>query len=170
MKRNFLPLMTLPLMLIACGGDTKTYTDEEGNKVEVTQKGDGDEVNMNVSSKDGDMSIKAGDAVDANAKLPYDLPLIGDSKIAAQMNASDESGETGAMVTLVTDKSAQEAFDFYKKALTDSGFKVESEMSTNDMRMLAGEKDDKSGVAITITKGQDENAGKTSVMIFAGKQ
>ncbi len=170
MKRIFFPLLTLPLALAACGGDTKTYTDDEGNKVEVTQKGDGEEVDMNISTKDGDMTIKAGDAVDSNAKLPYDLPMIGGATVSAQMSATDDKGEKGAMVTLMTDKSAEEAFAFYKKAMVDGGFKVESEMTTNDMRMLGGKRDDKSGVAITISPGQGDDANKTAVMIIAGME
>lgn len=170
MKRIFIPLMSLPLALSACGGDTKTYTDEDGNKVEVTKKGDGEEMDMNISTKDGDVSIKAGDAVDTNAKLPYDLPMIGGATVSAQMSSTDDKGEKGAMVTLMTDKSAEEVFAFYKKAMADGGFKVESEMTTNDMRMMAGKRDDKNSVAITISPGQGDDANKTAVMIIAGME
>ncbi len=170
MKHILAPVFVLPLILSACGGDSKTYTDEDGNKVEVTQKGDGESVNMNVKSKDGNVTIKAGDAVDAKAALPYDLPLIGGATVAAQMSSTDEKGEEGAMVTFTTDKSADEVFAFYKKALNDGGFKVESEMTTNDMRMLAGKRDDKHSVAVTVTSGKDADAGKTSVMVVSGME
>lgn len=170
MKRFLIPLCALPLILSACGGDTKTYTDDEGNTVEVTQKGEGDDVNINVSSDEGEMTIKAGDSVDTAAKLPYDLPMLSGAVTSAQMTASDGKGETGAMVTLTTDKSPDEVYAFYKKALTDGGFKIESEVTANDMRMLGGERDDKSSVAINITPGKGEDAGKTSVLIIAGME
>ena len=170
MNRFLMPLMALPLSLTACGGDTKTYTDEDGNKVEVTQKGDGEDVNVNVSSKDGDLTIKAGDSVDANAKLPYDLPMIGGATVSAQMSATDDKGEKGAMVTFVTDKSAEETYAFYKDAMADGGFKIENEMTSNDMRMLSGKRDDQTGIAITITPGEGDDADKTSVMIIAGME
>ena len=170
MKRYLTPVLALPLIRTACGGDSKTYTDDEGNTVEVTNKGDGDDVNVDIKSKDGDLSIKAGDSVDADAALPYDLPMIGGATVSAQMSATDDKGAKGGMVTFVTDKTAEEAFDFYKSALTDAGFAIESEATMNDTRMLSGKHKDGKGVAITISKGEGDDAGKTSVMVIAGME
>lgn len=169
MNRHFFCFVAATLVLTACS-DTKTYTDSEGNKVDVTQKGDRDSVDMNISSKDGNMKIKAGDAVDADAALPYDLPMIDGAEVGAQMSSSGDKGEKGAMVTFTTRKSPDEVLAFYKDALTDAGFKVENEASMNEMRMVSGKRGEKEGVAVTITKGEGDDAGKTSVLVLAGME
>ena len=169
MKRHILPLIAAPLLLSACG-DTNTYADADGNEVEVSQKGDGDTVDIKMASKDGDMTIKAGDAVDGDAALPYDLPLIAGAEVGAQMTASGDKGKKGGMVTFTTDKSADEVLAFYKNALTEAGFNIENEASMNDARMVGGKRGEKESIAVTITSGEGDASGKTSVMVLAGME
>ncbi len=172
MLRPMIAIAALPLLLVACGGETsKVYTDAEGNTVEVTESSaDGENVDVNIKSKDGTMNIKGGASADANVKMPFDLPKIAGSTVAAHMTANTADGENGAMVTLQSNQSAEDAFAFYKKALTDGGFSIEGEMTANETRMITAKRGEKDGVLVTITPGEGGESGNFNIMIAAGGQ
>ena len=175
MRKSVLTLALLPLLtLTACGDDEKTvYKDGEGNSVTVKTDGkdsDGN-VNINLSSKDGDVSINAGDNVDQKVAMPFDLPRLAGAKIVAHMSAKGTDNANGAMVQMTTTQSVDDVIAFYKKSATEAGFEVKSEVTVNNMKQISAERAagaKKDSFMLSVTPGEGDDAGQTSVSLIAG--
>ncbi len=166
MTRIFVPV-AIAFLLSSCGdGDTKTYTDAEGNTVAVTTEG-GKDGQVNIETKDGDMAI-GGNLAASDVKLPYDLPVMPDATITSNASANSKDGSSGAMVAMMVKGSPDEVIGFYKKAATDKGFSIEAEMTVNSGKQIAAKKGENEGMMVSATPAEGDDAGKTVVTLIIG--
>ncbi|GGB61243.1 hypothetical protein [Blastomonas aquatica] len=162
MKRNFLIITTASLVLAACGGEKTVYSDTEGNEVRVTREGDGDASEIEITSADGKATINVNGA-GADAKLPLGLAVYPGAKVVSTMMTNSD-GKSGGMVVMESSADRDTVVAWYRKAVEAKGFKIESEITTQDMRAIAGTKDGgsfslqvapaDSGSSITLIAGE----------------
>jgi hypothetical protein len=166
MTRIFVPA-AIALLLSSCGGgNTKTYTDAEGNTVAVTTDG-GDDGQVNIETKDGAMVI-GGNIAASDVKLPYDLPLMPGATVTSNASANSKDGSSGAMVAMMVKGTPDEVIGFYKKAATEKGFSIEAEMTVNSGKQIAAKKSENEGMMVSATPAEGEDAGKTIVTLIVG--
>lgn len=162
MKRNFLIITTASLVLAACGGEKTVYSDTEGNEVRVTREGDGDASEIEITSADGKATVNVNGA-GADAKLPLGLAVYPGAKVVSTM-MTNADGKSGGMVVMESSADRDTVVAWYRKAVEAKGFKIESEVTTQDMRAIAGTKDGgsfslqvapaDSGSSITLIAGE----------------
>lgn len=166
MTRILVPVAIAFLLSSCGGGDTKTYTDAEGNMVAVTTEG-GEDGQVNIATKDGDMVI-GGNLAASDVKLPYDLPVMPGATITSNASANSKDGSSGAMVAMMVKGSPDEVIGFYKKAATDKGFSIEADMTVNSTKQIAAKKGENEGMMVSATPAEGDDAGKTVVTLIIG--
>jgi hypothetical protein len=162
MMRNFLMMATATLALTACGGEKTVYSDAEGNEVKVTRKGDGDASEIKITSADGSATVNI-DSGGTDAKLPLGLAVYPGAKVVSTMT-SNADGKSGGMVVMESSADRDTVVAWYRKAVEAKGFKIESEITTQDLRAISGTKDGgsfslqvvpaESGSSITLIAGE----------------
>ena len=117
--------------------------EQEGQDVDVDI--DSKDGSVSISAEDGEVSWQAGEDVDIPEGFPKDLIPDG-AKVVSAMT-STESGSPSQMVVFETSAGDKEMYDFYLEALPKAGFEI-----TEKLRMDGGE----NGSAIAIqAKGPD---------------
>ena len=160
--RNIL-MATLALVLLAgCGGEKTVYSDAEGNEVKVTREGDGDASEVKITSADGSATVNIN-TEGGDAKLPFGLEVYPGAKIVSTMN-SNSDGNQGAMVVMESNARPDAVIAWYRRSVEGKGFKVETEITTGDMRAIAGTKE---GGSFTLQVAPAE-AG-SSITLIAGR-
>lgn len=137
--RAFLMAATATLALAGCGGEKTVYSDTEGNEVNVTRKGDGEASEIEIKSADGSATVNINNG-ETGGKLPLDLAVYPGAKVVSTMT-SNSDGKTGGMVVMETSAKPDVVVAWYRRSVEAKGFKVESEITTQDMRAIAGTKD-----------------------------
>lgn len=137
--RNSLMAVAAVVLLAGCGGEKTVYSDAEGNEVKVTREGDGDASEVKITSADGSATVNIN-AGATDAKLPFGLEVYPGAKVVSTMN-SNSDGNTGAMVVMESSARPDAVIAWYRKSVEGKGFKVETEITTGDMRAIAGTKD-----------------------------
>ncbi|MFZ5701929.1 MULTISPECIES: hypothetical protein [Pseudomonadota] len=137
--RNSLMAVAAVVLLAGCGGEKTVYSDAEGNEVKVTREGDGDASEVKITSADGSATVNIN-AGATDAKLPFGLEVYPGAKVVSTMN-SNSDGNTGAMVVMESSARPDAVLAWYRKSVEAKGFKVETEITTGDMRAIAGTKD-----------------------------
>lgn len=127
------------LALAGCGGEKTVYSDAEGNEVKVTREGDGDASEVKITSADGSATVNIN-AGATDAKLPFGLDVYPGAKVVSTMN-SNSDGNKGAMVVMESSAKPDAVLSWYRKSVEGKGFKVESEITTQDLRSIAGSRD-----------------------------
>lgn len=127
------------LMLAGCGGEKTVYSDAEGNEVKVTREGDGDASEVKITSADGSATVNIN-AGATDAKLPFGLEAYPGAKVVSTMN-SNSDGNKGTMVVMESSAKPDAVLSWYRKSVEGKGFKVESEITTQDLRSIAGSRD-----------------------------
>lgn len=150
------------LALSACGsGDETTYKDAEGNEVTIKQDGDGESVKYNVESKDGNASFRVG------SELVDDLPFGFKPYPGAQIVTSTigtSQGRAGGMVLMKSDDSREKAIEYYRGLAKKAGIEVQTEITSGDALMIAGENDKQQGFSVQAIKIDDG----TQITLFVG--
>lgn len=160
--RNILMTTAAFTLLAGCGGEKTVYSDAEGNEVKVTREGDGDASEVKITSADGSATVNINtDATDA--KLPFGLEVYPGAKVVSTMN-SNSDGNQGAMVVMESSARPDAVIAWYRKSVEGKGFKIETEITTGDMRAIAGTKD---GGSFTLQVAPAE-AG-SSITLIAGQ-
>lgn len=147
--------------LAACGGEKTVYSDTEGNEVKVTRDGDGDASEVKIESADGSATVKI-DGEGSDAKLPYGLKLYPGAKIVSSM-IGNSNGKSGGLYVMESSGKRDVIFAWYKKALVDGGFKIESEITTEELRSVTAGKD---GGSLSLQVVPSESG--TSITLMAG--
>ena len=129
------------LALAGCGGEKTVYSDAEGNEVKVTREGDGDASEVKITSADGSATVNIN-AGATDAKLPFGLEVYPGAKVVSTMN-SNSDGKEGAMVVMESTARPEAVLTWYRKSVEAKGFKVESEITTQDLRAITGSSDGK---------------------------
>ncbi len=137
--RNSVIAIAATVMLAGCGGEKTVYSDAEGNEVKVTREGDGDASEVKITSADGSATVNISSDGDG-ATLPFGLQLYPGAKVVSTM-ASNSDGKTGAMVVMESAAKPDAVLAWYRKAVEAKGFKIESEITTQDLRAITGTKD-----------------------------
>ncbi|MEZ5710690.1 MAG: hypothetical protein R3E02_15035 [Blastomonas sp.] len=163
--RQFIMVSVGALALAGCGGsETTTYTDDEGNKVEVTQSGDGDEPKeVVIKSEDGDATFRMGGV--STEELPFGFEVYPGAQVITSSVGTSE-GRTGGVVAMKTSDSQDKVIAYYKAAAEKRGLTIKAEISSGEMKMLNGEAEggDKGGFTIQAIKQPDG----TQITLIAG--
>lgn len=159
--RTFLMIATATLALAACGGEKTVYSDTEGNEVKVTREGDGETSEIEIKSADGSATVNI-DNGGTDAKLPLGLSVYPGATVVSTMT-SNSNGKTGGMVVMQSSADRDTVVAWYRKTVEAKGFKIESEITTQDMKAISGSKDGgsfslqvvpaESGSSITLIAG-----------------
>jgi len=135
-----LGLVCIALVALAgCGGEKTVYSDAEGNEVKVTREGNGDASAIRIENADGSANVNI-DGAPADTKLPLGLKLYPGAKIVSTM-ISNSDGKAGGLYMMETDADRDTVMAWYRKAVVASGFKIESELTTPDLRSISASKD-----------------------------
>ncbi|PXW76096.1 hypothetical protein C7451_106262 [Blastomonas natatoria] len=160
--RNILMTTAAFMLLAGCGGEKTVYSDAEGNEVKVTREGDGDASEVKITSADGSATVNINTGA-TDAKLPFNLEVYPGAKVVSTMN-SNSDGNQGAMVVMESSARPDAVIAWYRKSVEGKGFKIETEITTGDMRAIAGTKD---GGSFTLQVAPAE-AG-SSITLIAGQ-
>lgn len=160
--RTFWMLAAATLALAACGGEKTVYSDAEGNEVNVTREGDGDASEIKITSADGSATVNI-DSGATDAKLPLGLSVYPGAKVVSTMTTNAD-GKSGGMVVMETGADRDTVVAWYRKAVEAKGFKIESEITTQDLRSIAGTKDGGS-FSLQVTP----NDSGSSITLLAGE-
>ncbi len=154
MYRAPLAFAALLLPLAGCSDETtRTYTDGEGNEVEITQSGEGGNASYEFESKDGDkFSVDSGAGVEA--KLPKGFSVYPGAEVVSATNL-DQNGRKASIVTMKSDADPADVIAYYRKQAERAGQKIESETSSAQMRMLMGRSQDNGGFNLVVAPGDE---------------
>lgn len=160
--RSFVMIATATLALAACGGEKTVYSDAEGNEVKVTREDDGEAANIKIESADGSATVNI-DGGGGDAKLPLGLAVYPGAKVVSTMTTNAD-GKSGGMVVMESKADRDTVVAWYRKAVEAKGFKVESEITTQELKSISGRKDNGSfSLQVTPT----ENG--SSITLLAGE-
>ena len=157
-----IPVLVAAGMLSGCGSDdTTTYKDGKGNEVKITQDNDGQSVEYNVESQDGDATFRVGSEL--ADKLPYGFkPYPGAQIITSTVGTSE--GRAGGMVLMKSTDSREKAIAYYKGLAKSAGIAVQTEIESGDALMIAGENDNQQGFSVQAVNTPDG----TQISLFVG--
>lgn len=154
------------LALVACGGNTKhqSFTAEDGSKVDVTTRKDGDHVVMTGKSSDGTEM-----RVEVNGAWPKELVDAGlvypGAKLMSVMGGGTRAGQTLAVIQ--TADSAPKVLDFYKSRAKAAGMEVESTMEMGVASIFSAA-NKQAKTRLTIHVQPEKEATKAIVTYEAG--
>ncbi|MEK7497373.1 MAG: hypothetical protein AAB656_00445 [Patescibacteria group bacterium] len=124
-----------------------------------------------ISEKGGSYTFKSdkGDVTfDSGTKLadsfPKDFPIYSGAKLTGSFSANGKDNSTGSFTVWESSDSSSKVGEFYKTALPSAGYKIVTDLSTEDSTTLSFEKDGVSGF-LGITK---DNSGKTAISVTLG--
>lgn len=150
------------IALAGCGGEKTVYSDADGNEVKVTREEGGEASEIKIESADGSATVNIESGPNG-AKLPMGLQAYPGAKIVSTM-ASDTNGKTGAMVVMESSADRDTVVAWYRKAAEAQGFKIESEISTQELRAISGSKE---GGSFTLQAVPAETG--SSITLIAGE-
>lgn len=160
--RTFWMAATATLALAACGGEKTVYSDAEGNEVNVTRKADGDASEIKITSSDGSATVNI-DSGGTSAKLPLGLSVYPGAKVVSTMTTNAD-GKSGGMVVMETSADRDTVIVWYRKTVEAKGFKIESEITTPQLKSIAGTSDSGS-----FSLQATDVDGNTSITLLAGE-
>lgn len=137
--RAFVTTAIAAMLVAGCGGEKTVYSDTEGNEVNVTREGDGEASEIEIKSADGTATVNINGG-DANTKLPLGLEVYPGAKVVSTMMSNAE-GKSGGMVIMESSAKPDVVLAWYRKSIEGKGFKIESEITMQDMRSIAGSRE-----------------------------
>jgi hypothetical protein len=154
------------LLLAACEKSEKTVTvtdSQTGKQADVTTSASGD--TTTVRTADGTFTSQTGENVQAN--LPDFVPVYPGAKAIASVSGQGAEGG-GAMTSFEAADPPAKVIGFYKEAMVKAGYKVQAEMTTPQMNMVAGNKGD--GQAWQVMAQTKETGSTFQVIVGQGSQ
>jgi hypothetical protein len=151
-------MVVSPLALSGCGEGIVEKAMEDAAKQQgqdVNVDIDSKDGSVSVSSKDGDVSWQAGEGVELPEGFPAGLLPEGAKLMSAVTSTQD--GSPSQLVVFQTSTNDKDMYDYYLEALPKAGFEV-----TEKLRM----ENDEQGNAIAI---QAKSADSTIVISGGGK-
>ncbi|APG62854.1 hypothetical protein LPB140_08675 [Sphingorhabdus lutea] len=144
---NIFAAISLVIGLAACGGPDVS---KDGDEVSIeTEKG----------------SMKVSETLKPE-QMPFGFAVLPGATSKGVMSTKNEDGES-QIVTLETDKSMEDTAEFYKKEAEAKGFKIESETSVDNGKMIIGKSDRGEDISFVISKETSDAA--TQILIMGGK-
>ena len=151
------------MLLAACGSETSgEFTTEDGQNAEYTIDKDSGETSMTIKGPDGTATLRSGAEVPVS--LPDGFSLYPGAKVVSTMN-SNSDGNKGAMVVMESSAKPDAVIAWYRKSVEGKGFKVETEITTGDMRAIAGAKD---GGSFTLQVAPADAGSSITLIAGAG--
>ncbi|MCL4535488.1 MAG: hypothetical protein M1370_10070 [Bacteroidetes bacterium] len=151
-------LVILALLLTGCAQAAQKAV-EQATGVQVDQKGE----NVTIKGKDGEQLTVSSNVPDELKNFPVPPGFT------AQKDGAGTLSTGGAKTSVASWKGKGKVEDtvaFYKKTLTDQGYKEEMSMTAGDGGVLSYTKGD-SSVSITISKKDGDNI-ELAVLIGSG--
>lgn len=176
-KRTYfsLPTVLAVAMLVAgCGSKSETeiasgtVTDPETGETSqyrVTTDDGGDESNISIKTKDGEVSFGGGTT---NARLPDGFTPYPGTKMTGGFTSSTADG-AGGMANFEVKGAAADVIAHFRKQAVAQGMKATSEMTAGDTVMFAAEKADDSKANIQLTATQSGDTVSGAVIYSLGK-
>jgi hypothetical protein len=141
----------------------KVIESQTGAKVNIDSNSNG--ANMTIKTTGGQVQYSVGGDVNLPVGFPKELIAENDAKLVMSTSA-----ESGVSVAYTTNAAVGEVFEKYMTDLTAAGWKKDSEVSTDQAKMLTFSKASE-GVYITIgNNSSGDNTAKTSVSVVWGKK
>lgn len=135
---------------------SKTVSTSNGD-VKVEETGKDGQAKLTFTGKNGESMTINSEGSKLPDDYPKDVPVAGGAKIvmATSVNNADNKGSS---LILEAADNFDKTVAFYKKGLTDNGWKTDATISAENMTMLTASKDTRQ---LVIQIGQSD--GKTSV-------
>ena len=152
-------LMSLLMMLSinACKSKTETHVTDKGT-VKIDREGE--KADITIQTKEGEslkMSINQGTLPEG---WPSEIKVLpGGNIIFSQTEAKSNMRQ----ISIETEKSVNDAMDFYKELLGSEKWGIENTMSIGSMNMLTAKKDDRE-IMLQVVEAPGES--KTHVQII----
>ena len=163
MKIRLIQLMTAVMSLFimlsiqACNSKTETHVTENGT-VKIDREGE--KADITIQTKDGEslkMSINKGELPEG---WPSEIKVLpGGNIIFSQTEAKSNMHQ----ISIETEKSVDDAMDFYKDLLGSEKWGIENTMNIGSMNMLTAKKDDRE-ILLQVVEAPGES--KTHVQII----
>lgn len=111
----------------------------------------------------GDAPVAAalGKADAEAAVAALGVPLFPGATMVSSI-VGDDAGQRGAMVTLETSATPAEVASFYRDRLGRAGFAIKAQANVGDVRLLGGEKGNRS---LAIQVSQKQGGGSTVALV-----
>ena len=158
--RRSVGLSFLSLLLAACGsGDEGSDVGDATARAEATS--DGETSTTTIEAEGGTATIRSGPG--AAIDLPFDFEIYPGAEVVTS-TSFDRDGDRGALVTMLSDASADEMMAFYRAAAENAGVKIEMELKTDNSQIIGGKAGD-TAFSFTAVPGRD---GKTQGQLMIG--
>ena len=160
MKKAIIAIGTA-LALTACGSDESGTFETDSGEGSYTVDRDGDDVNIQASSDEGEFSLTTGD--DLDVAMPEGFSVYPGATVVSNMTVDQEDGGGGSVVTLQSDASVDELLAFYRAEASGAGIEIKSELDVRGMQIIAGE--DSEGASFTFRAGEGDNGGTAATLM-----
>jgi hypothetical protein len=152
-------VMSLFMMLSihACKSKTETHV-TEGGTVKIDREGE--KADITIQTKEGEslkMSINQGTLPEG---WPSEIKVMPGGKI---IFSQTEAKSNMQQISIETEKSVNDAMDFYKNILSSGKWGIENTMNIGSMNMLTAKKDDRE-IMLQVVEAPGES--KTHVQII----
>lgn len=140
------------MALSACGSDETSGTFEtDDGEGSYTVNQDGDDINIEATSDEGDFSLQTGDDLDVD--LPAGFTIYPGAEVTSNMTMGQENGGGGSVVSMTSDASPEDLLAHYRAEAEAAGIEIKAEMDLGGMKVLAGESGN--GASFTVRAGED---------------
>lgn len=133
-----------------------------GNKADVKVSDDGIKVTGKEGGKEFSYEIAGKGGATVPKSFPADVPRYPGAAVLSSMS----QGNAMSMVTFQTGDAADRVYEFYQAKLRDSGWEIENEMTTPQMRMISGKKAERQA---NVTIGGGDGKSTITVVYSDGK-
>jgi len=110
----------------------------------------------------GDVTFDSGTKLPDS--FPKDFPIYPGAKLTGSFSANGEGSSKGLSVVWESSDDSSKVGEYYKTGLVAAGYKIISDLSTDDSTTLSFEKDGSSGF-LGVTR---DNQGRTAISVTLG--
>ncbi|HUM05062.1 MAG TPA: hypothetical protein VLT90_06355 [Terriglobales bacterium] len=155
-------LITLVCITLTVGCSRSKTVSTPGGKVTVEEGGKSGESAVTITGNNGEKLTFNSAGAKLPDDYPKDVPVASGAKVV--MSASvNNSNQNGSNLVLESSDNMDNLVSFYKKGLTDNGWKINATVTQDKMTMLAASKDTR---AISVHIQQEE--GKSTITQTVG--
>lgn len=133
-----------------------------GNQAKVDISGDGVKIVGKEGGKEFTYEVSGGGGAAVPQSFPDDIPRYPGAAVLSSMI----QGNAMTMVTFQTGDETDRVYEFYGSKLRESGWNIENELSTPQMRLISGKK---AGRQANVTVVSDEGKSTITVVYSGGK-
>lgn len=158
MKRVYFMLLILTIGLwIGCSRST-TVTTSEGEKVTVTEKGDGAKIKVEGKEGQGATFEASETGVSLPKGFPTDVPIYPGSTTTTSATMGDKT----IFASLKTGDDVKKVMEFYEAQLQQKGWEIQTKVDTQQGAMLQAQKGERACTA-SFSRSEDKTMITLSV-------